>query len=60
VLIDFLRVNGNMFAWGPSDMPGILRDVTEHSLNIRTGSKLVKQWLRRFDEEKHRAIDEEI
>ena len=41
-------------------MPGILREVTEHALKIRLGSKQVKQRLRRFDEEKHRAIDEEI
>jgi hypothetical protein len=29
-------------------------------LDIRSGSKLVKQRLRRFDEERHRAIREEI
>ena len=41
-------------------MPGIPREVAEHALKIRPGSKPVKQCLRRFDEEKHRAIDEEI
>jgi hypothetical protein len=41
-------------------MPGIPRDVVEHSLDIRAGSRPVKQPLRRFDEEKHRAIVEEI
>jgi hypothetical protein len=41
-------------------MPGIPRDVAEHSLDIRAGARLVKQPLRRFDEEKHRAIGEEI
>ena len=41
-------------------MPGIPREATEHALKIRSGSNLVKQRLRRFDEEKHRAIDEEI
>jgi hypothetical protein len=41
-------------------MPGILREVTEHSLDIRASSKPVKQRLRRFDEEKHRAIGEEV
>jgi hypothetical protein len=49
-----------MFAWSPSDMPSIPREVTEHSLDIRAGSKPVKQRLRRFDEEKRRAIGEEI
>jgi hypothetical protein len=46
--------------WGPSDVPGILRDVTDHSLNIRAGSKPVKQRLDRFNKEKHMAIGEEI
>jgi hypothetical protein len=38
-------------------MPGILWEVTEHALRIKLGSKLVQQLLRRFDEEKRRAID---
>ena len=41
-------------------MPGILREVTEHALKIRPGSKPVKQRLCRFDKEKCRAIGEEI
>ena len=41
-------------------MPGIPREVIEHALNIRLGTKLVKQCLRRFYEEKCRAIGEEI
>jgi len=60
VLVDFLRANADVFAWSPSDMPGIPREVAEHSLDIRTGSKPVKQRLRRLDEEKRRAIGEEI
>ena len=41
-------------------MPGILREVTEHTLKIHPGSKPIKQRLRCFDKEKHRAIGEEI
>ena len=41
-------------------MPGIPREVTEHSLDILPNSKPVKQCLRRFDELKRRAIDEEV
>jgi hypothetical protein len=41
-------------------MPGIPRDVAEHSLDIRAGARPMKQPLRRFDEEKRRAIGEEI
>jgi len=41
-------------------MPGISREVTEHALKIRLGSKPLKQLMRHFDEEKRRAIGEEI
>ena len=41
-------------------MAGIPREVVEHALKIRPGSKPVKQCLRCFVEEKHRAIGEEI
>ena len=41
-------------------MPGIPREVIEHALKIRPGSKPVKQRLRHFNEEKRRAIGEEI
>jgi hypothetical protein len=44
----------------PLDMLGILREVTKHTLRIKLSSKPVQQRLRRFDEEKHRAIGEEI
>jgi hypothetical protein len=60
VLVDFLRANADVFAWSPSDMPGIPRDVAEHSLDIRAGARPVRQPLRRFDEEKRRVIGEEI
>ena len=41
-------------------MLGIPREVAEHTLKIHPGSKPVKQRLCRFDEEKGRAIGEEI
>ena len=41
-------------------MPGIPREVAEHSLHVKPSSRPVKQRLRRFDEEKRRAIGEEI
>ena len=55
-----LRDNKDIFAWKPLDMLGILREVTEHTLKIHLGSKPVKQRQCRFDEEKCRAIGEEI
>jgi len=60
VLVDFLRANAYIFAWSPSDMPGILREVAEHSLDIQPNSKPVKQRLRCFDELKRRAIGKEV
>ena len=41
-------------------MLGISREVAEHTLKIHLGSRPVKQRLHRFDEEKRRAIGEEI
>jgi hypothetical protein len=35
VLVDFLHANADIFAWSPSDMTDILRDVAEHPLDIR-------------------------
>ena len=41
-------------------MLAIPREVADHTLKIHPGSRTVKQHLCHFDEEKHRAIDEEI
>jgi hypothetical protein len=41
-------------------MPGVPREQAEHSLHVRPDAKPVKQPLRRFAEEKRKAIGEEI
>jgi hypothetical protein len=41
-------------------MPGVPRELAEHALNVRPDAKPVKQPLRRFAEEKRKAIGEEI
>jgi hypothetical protein len=41
-------------------MPGVPRELAEHSLNVRPDAKPVKQPLRCFTEEKRKAIGEEI
>jgi hypothetical protein len=41
-------------------MPGIPREVAEHSLDILPYSRAVKQRLRRFDKERRRAIGVEL
>ena len=60
MLVDFLCANADVFTCSPSDMPGIPRDVAEHSLDIRARARPVKQPLHRFNEEKRRAIGEDI
>jgi hypothetical protein len=60
VLVDFLHVNTDIFAWSPSDMPGIPREVVEHSLDILPHSRVVQQRLRHFEEERRRAIGAEL
>ena len=60
MLVDFVRANAGVFAWSPSDMSGIPREVAEHALDVWAGSRPVKQRLRRFDEEKRKAIGEEV
>jgi hypothetical protein len=56
VLVDFLRSNADIFAWSPSDMPVIPREVAEHSLDILPHSRAVQQRMRQFDEERRWAI----
>ena len=41
-------------------MPGIPRDIARQALRLILGSKLAKQRLRRFNDERCRAIGEEI
>jgi hypothetical protein len=60
MLVDFLHANTDIFAWSSSDMPGIPREVAEHSLGILPHSRAVQQRMRRFDEERRRAIGVEL
>ena len=41
-------------------MPGVPRELAEHTLNINPKFKPVKQFLCRFNEEGHKAIGEEV
>jgi hypothetical protein len=55
-LMHFLKENLDVFAWKPSDMSSIPREVAEHKLNIKPSAKTVKQKLRCFDDDKCKAI----
>ena len=42
MLIEFIRENRDIFAWKPSDMPGVPRELAEHTLNIDPKYKAVR------------------
>src|SRR4051812_29767885 len=50
----------DIFAWKPSDMSGVPRELADHYLNINPGAKPVKQAIRRFGDKKRHAIGMEI
>jgi hypothetical protein len=41
-------------------MSSISQEVTKHTLNIKLGSRLIKQGLRCFNQEKRQAMGEEL
>ena len=49
-----------MFAWKPANMPDIPQELIEHSLNVSTTAKPIKQKLRQFTQDKKEAIRIEI
>jgi hypothetical protein len=60
VLVDFLQCNKGIFVWRPAEMTGISQVIAEHTLNIKPGSKPVKQGMRFFNQEKRKAIGEDL
>jgi len=52
--------NVSVFAWKPADMPGVPRNLIEHSLNVSKTARPIKQKLRRFARDKKEAIRIEI
>jgi hypothetical protein len=60
MLISFLREHVDMFAWKPTNMPCMPRELIKHSLNVLATTKLIKQKLRRFTQDKKGAIRVEI
>jgi hypothetical protein len=60
VLTNFLWDNNDIFAWKPTDMPGVPRKLAEHRIDLHEGSKPIKQQLRRFTPNKKAAIKKKI
>jgi hypothetical protein len=44
-IVRFLRDNVSVFAWKPADIPGVLRNLIEHSLNVSKTARPIKQKL---------------
>ena len=49
-----------MFAWEPSDLPGVPREVIEHRLALRPDARPVKQKVRRQAQERKDFINQEV
>ena len=60
MLVSFLREHVDVFMWKPVDMPGMPRELIEHSLNVLATATPIKQKLRRFTQDKKEAIRVEI
>ena len=60
MLVAFLRANADMFAWTPSDMPGVPREVIEHHLVACPSARPVKQKVRHRAPEKQDYIIKEV
>ncbi|GKV37451.1 hypothetical protein SLEP1_g45482 [Rubroshorea leprosula] len=59
-LLEFLRVNQDVFAWTTDEMPRIPVELTFHKLSTDPTKRPVMQKRRLFGPEKQAAIDEEI
>ena len=59
-LTGFLRMNQDVFAWSPEDMPGIDPSVIVHRLNVNPTSSPIQQKKRVFAHERDKAIADEV
>ena len=60
MLIEVIRENRDVFAWKPSDMPGVPRELADHFLHVNPNARLVKQGLHKFHDDRRKAIGEEV
>jgi hypothetical protein len=52
--------NADIFAWSPSDMPGVPRELAEHALEVNKTARPIKQKLRRFAKDRKQTIEVEV
>jgi len=59
-LVQLLKTNLDLFAWAPSNMPGVDPSVACHHLAVNPTVKPVVQRKRKLGEERRKAVDEEV
>jgi hypothetical protein len=59
-LTSFLRDNADIFAWSPSDMPGVPRELAEPRIGVNKTARPIKQKLWRFAKDRKQAIEVEV
>jgi hypothetical protein len=60
ILVEFLRVYVNCFAWNYQEMSGLSRDLVEHRLPIKAGFRPFKQYAMCYNPLIYDRIKEEI
>ena len=60
MLCHFLHENWDIFAWSAKDLPGVLRELAEHSLFVRPDAKPVRQLTRRLSNDRRQAVMDEL
>ena len=59
-LLDFLNKNKDVFAWSAGDLRGVSRDIVEHHLDIRSGTKPKTQRPHKMPDEKASTVKAEV
>jgi hypothetical protein len=59
-LTSLLRNNVDIFAWSPSDLPGVPRELAEHALEVSKTARPIKQKLQRFEKDRKQAVEVEV
>ncbi|GJR73268.1 reverse transcriptase domain-containing protein [Tanacetum coccineum] len=59
-LCNLLQRSLDIFAWTPTDMTGVLRQIAEHKLNVRKGCPPVRQKKRGQAIERNTTINDEV
>lgn len=60
MLVTFLQANADVFAWQPSNMPRVPREVIEHHLGMCLGARPIKQKVQRQPSDRQWFIQEEV